>query len=1033
MDASHDDASLSSPTLSTTSPAGATSSDVSSVLSTFSVFNVRGLRPQSVPSKVPYVSDLLLEKNQLFMAVTETWLHTHKEGELAVDGYKLFRADRKRAKKSTRGRLSGGVGCYVRLDIASTMELMVSYSNGVVELLGLYSKVKNLYIAIIYRQPDDWSGGHRSTDKEFKQALDKLRDSFTKLPDPAPNIIICGDFNIRNTVWPDGVPSSVSTNQDKLLLQSLKELTDEFFLSQYVTTPTHVNGGVLDLVFANNPHMIHSYDSLKPLRTTSDHFVVEVSTPLLCEHSDEEEKPTFTSAFDSLNFFSNDIDWESMSSEIKTLTHTDEFSSLHPNERLDRLLAILIEIAYKYVPAKKTTKKVTTKIPRERRILMRKRRKLTKQLELSENSSRKEKIKDKLLSIELLLQHSHTAGSERKEALAVKAIKTNPRFFFSYAKQFSVTKTKIGPLLNEKNEYTSSSYEMANILAKQYSSVFSSPCDSPYHNEIDDNEIPTLTDITFTETDLSDAIDELSNTSASGPDGLSAIFLKKCKNSVLKPLTGLWRDCLDLGITPTKLKEAHIIPIHKGGHQGLASNYRPIALTSQLIKIFEKVMRNKLVEFLKEHHLFNNSQHGFTIGRSCLSQLLAHHDEILSILEAGLNVDTIYLDFAKAFDKVDHRILLKKLSLLGIRGKVLSWLMSFLSSRTQKVMVNGVLSDAAPVTSGVPQGSVIGPLLFLILISDIDSEVVASFLSSFADDTRVSKSVSGVMDASALQTDLEAVYQWAIDNNMAFNNLKFELIRRGSDYTMKACTNYTASDGSVIGEKDHVKDLGVMMSSDSTFREHINKICQSARNMCSWILRTFKSRSKNLMLTTWKSLVLPILDYCSQLWCPSKKGEIKLLEEVQKSFTRKIRNGVQKDYWDRLSSLNLYSLERRRERYRIIYVWKILEGIVPNLNKNGIRSTTSLRNGRSCTVPHIPNNIPTHIRTLREESLAVNGCLLFNKLPTSIRNMKNVSLAEFKKKLDGFLKLVPDEPQCCGYTARRRAESNSLLHMIACV
>ena len=146
-------------------------------------------------------------------------------------------------------------------------------------------------------------------------------------------------------------------------------------------------------------------------------------------------------------------------------------------------------------------------------------------------------------------------------------------------------------------------------------------------------------------------------------------------------------------------------------------------------------MRTKIVKFLQEHHLFNESQHGFTIGRSCLSQLLAHHDEVLSILESGMNVDTIYLDFAKAFDKVDHKIFLKKLSLLGVRGKVLAWLTSFLTSRTQKVMVNGVLSDASPVISGVPQGSVIGPLLFLILISDIDIDVVASFLSSFADDT----------------------------------------------------------------------------------------------------------------------------------------------------------------------------------------------------------------------------------------------------------------------------------------------------------
>ena len=345
-------------------------------------------------------------------------------------------------------------------------------------------------------------------------------------------------------------------------------------------------------------------------------------------------------------------------------------------------------------------------------------------------------------------------------------------------------------------------------------------------------------------------------------------------------------------------------------------------------------------------------------------------------------------------------------------------------------MVNGVLSDASPVISGVPQGSVIGPLLFLILISDIDINVVSSFLSSFADDTRVSKGVTGVSDASALQSDLEAVYDWAVDNNMSFNNLKFELLRRGSDTTLMACTNYTAPGGSIISEKEHVKDLGVTMSSDCSFREHISKICTSARNMCSWILRTFKSRSEDLMLTTWKSLVLPILDYCSQLWCPSKRGEIQLLEEVQKSFTRKIRNRKNEDYWARLSSLHLYSLERRRERYRIIYVWKILEGMVPNLSHNRIRTNTTIRNGRVCVIPLVKNNLPAHLRSQREGSLSVNGPMLFNKLPTHIRNLKNISLDGFKEKLDEYLHTIPDEPQCPGYTALRRAESNSLLHMI---
>ena len=259
--------------------------------------------------------------------------------------------------------------------------------------------------------------------------------------------------------------------------------------------------------------------------------MVEVNTHILSKAAEEEEdKPERASPFDSLNFHSNDIDWDGMSEAISQLVNDENLDNLHPNERLSAYMKIFIEVCYKFVPAKKTSRRGSfTKIPRERRILMRKRRKLMQRLECVSSKKQKNKIREKLIKVEMLLQQSHREGMTRKEQLAVKSIKTNPKYFFTYAKQFSTTRSKIGPLLTKLNEYTSNSSEMAEILSTQYSSVFSKPSPSPYDAMVEDPDIPTITDIDITEEDIIAAIDELSNTSTSGPDGLTAIFLKKCK------------------------------------------------------------------------------------------------------------------------------------------------------------------------------------------------------------------------------------------------------------------------------------------------------------------------------------------------------------------------------------------------------------------------------------------------------------------------------------------------------------------------
>lgn len=503
-----------------------------------------------------------------------------------------------------------------------------------------------------------------------------------------------------------------------------------------------------------------------------------------------------------------------------------------------------------------------------------------------------------------------------------------------------------------------------------------------------------------------------------------------CKSSLAKPLKIIWQSNFNRGTTPLILKTSHITPIFKSGDQGAPGNYRPVALTSITSKIFEKIVRKKMHSYLEDKNLYNSSQHGFRPGRSCLSQLLAHVERLTSNLQNDENVDAIYLDFSKAFDKVDHAILLHKLQNIGIRGQLLNWLKSFLTDRVQKVSVNTFLSYESTVISGVPQGSVLGPVLFLIMISDIDENVKHSILSSFADDTRLMKSITAAADIVLLQEDLDSVYEWTTKNNMSLNGTKFVHLPYGKNQELMSCSTYHSDTGEDISTKDTVKDLGVLFSNDLTYNSHIQMIVNKVKNISSWVYRTFKTREQSTMLTLWKSLVIPHLDYCSQLWSPSKRLLMQDLEKLQKSFLKGVELPHNLNYWEKLKYLSLYSLERRRERYQIIYTWCIIEGLVPNFNyedgKGGIYSYMNLRLGRKC---HL-KSVNTKHRNIWKGCLSDSGPRLFNILPKNLRNTTNCSKLSFKLKLDRFLQDVPDEPLLQNYLCFRRADSNSLVEMV---
>ena len=225
---------------------------------------------------------------------------------------------------------------------------------------------------------------------------------------------------------------------------------------------------------------------------------------------------------------------------------------------------------------------------------------------------------------------------------------------------------------------------------------------------------------------------------------------------------------------PDFYKFSHVFPLHKKDSRAIASNYRPISLTSHIIKVFERVVRKKIVDHLELNNLICNKQHGFRYGCSCLTQLLHHFDDFLGALTETSDFDSIYIDHAKAFDKVDHKLLIKKLMLYGIHPKIVNWVESFLTNRTQSVVVDGTLSLLALIISGVPQGTVLGPILFLIFIDDIDHCIMHSIVRCFADDTRISIAVKSELDVLLLQSDLENVIKWSEVNNMALHKDKFE-------------------------------------------------------------------------------------------------------------------------------------------------------------------------------------------------------------------------------------------------------------------
>ena len=439
-----------------------------------------------------------------------------------------------------------------------------------------------------------------------------------------------------------------------------------------------------------------------------------------------------------------------------------------------------------------------------------------------------------------------------------------------------------------------------------------------------------LEEVIVTESKVQKILAGLHTGKSAGPDEISPIILAAASDILAAPVAHIFNMSLESSNVPEDWRQATVTPIYKKGSRAQPCNYRPVSLTCILCKCMEKIVREHMLDHLISCNLISKEQHGFVPGRSCTTQLLEVLDEWTQILDDGGSIDTIYMDFQKAFDMVSHRRLLLKAEAHGIKGKALQWIKALLSNRRQRVIVNGATSTEAEVTSGIPQGSVLGPILFVIFINDLPHNIKSS-VKMFADDTKVYTRSDTEGATATLQEDLKKLQEWADRWLMKFHPQKCKVMKLGYHKSEVAYYMYEMNeDGSCrehrLDETETEKDLGVVIDEKLTFKNHVQQSATKANKIVGIIRRSFDHLTQRVLVQLYKGLVRPLLEYGHAVYQPQHKTVCSDLEQVQRRATKLIAGLRDLPYPERLRALKLPTLEHRRLRGDMIEVYKYTHG-----------------------------------------------------------------------------------------------------------
>ena len=928
---------------------------------------------QSIVNKKAEFQNIMDSTDADIVIATETWLKEgkHQDGEIGIAGgfsntYKIYRKDRKDGY--------GGVLIGVKNTLCSTrVPEMENDGENVWVKIGVKG-AKMLYVGAVYRPHEGDEVGH----EQIKASLNKLATY------PNANIWLCGDLNYPGIDWPT---SALKPDcRHRRLHQDLIDTLSDLGLQQIIEEPTR-DTNTLDLFITNKRDNISKAQVIPGI---SDHDAVVVEGNIIPSTLKQPQR--------SIPLYDRG-DWEGFKQHVREFNiRMEQTEYTDTNALWKDIKGIIDEGIGKFIPHKLARGRNSLPwMSSEVRKMVRKKNRLYTKMKRSGNAKDKDAYRKVKASVQKKMRQSYWGYVENiVQEEDTDSRKTGNKKFWTYIKSCKQDTTGIAPLLGDDGKLAEDGRGKAEILNTQFTSVFSklSPCTLTQMagkavrnlniHSVPDQHLsphPTMPDLLITTKGVDKLLANLKPHKAAGPDSIKPRVLKELHVELAPVFTKLFSKSLQEGKMPDDWRKANVTPIYKKGAKHLAVNYRPVSLTCVACKVMEHIIASNIMSHLETNGILYARQHGFRSRRSCETQLLEFIQELHSNNETGTPTDLVVMDFSKAFDKVPHEKLLYKLDYYGIQGQTLAWVKDFLRDRQQSVVVDGCKSSSSSVLSGVPQGSVLGPMLFLAFINDLPS-CVSSSVRLFADDTIMYRPITSTSDTGILQKDLENLDKWSETWQMDFHPSKCEVMRvqRGKKQLVNPPT-YTLQ-GQSLKWVHGIKYLGVQITSDLSWNTHISAVTSQANRKLGFVRRNLQIGSHKVKAMAYKGLIRSNLEYCATVWSPHTKSYIRKVEMVQHRAARWAVNRYHNtsSVSHMLNQLEWSSLEQRRKELTVCMLYKAFNDLVaidPYQYLAPVSRPTRHSHPYSVIVPHCRTDSYKH-------SFFPRAAVLWNALPSSV-------------------------------------------------